>query len=133
LETNSKKRMNKTTKAVSLSAFLFPGLGQLYLKQYIKGSFFTIIAAIGVIMLLPSLFKIMPEIFNIANSIANNIVLGKTVDIQATLNSIKKEAAVFQTPNLVLAKIAMIASWLISSIDAWLSGRNLENKKEKIH
>jgi len=125
--------MNKTTKAVSLSAFLFPGLGQLYLKQYIKGSFFTIIAAVGVIMLLPSLFKIMPEIFNIANSIANNIVLGKTVDIQATLNSIKKEAAVFQTPNLVLAKIAMIASWFISSIDAWLSGRNLENKKEKIH
>lgn len=133
METNSKKRMNKTTKAVSLSAFLFPGLGQLYLKQYIKGSFFTIIAAVGVIMLLPSLFKIMPEIFNIANSIANNIVLGKTVDIQATLNSIKKEAAVFQTPNLVLAKIAMIASWFISSIDAWLSGRNLENKKEKIH
>lgn len=124
--------MKTSTKAVSLSAFLFPGLGQFYLKQYIKGMLFTAVAAV-------SFMIIMSAAFSIALSIANEIETGKitlgNIDIKAISQQVMD---VFQQPNLVTAKIAMIASWLISTVDAWLSGKKLsekklENNKEQTH
>lgn len=118
--------MKTSTKAVSLSAFIFPGLGQFYLKQYIKGMLFTAVAAV-------SFMIIMSATFSIALSIAHDIETGKitlgTIDIKAISQQVMD---VFKQPNLVIAKFTMIASWFISSIDAWLSGKKLE-KKEQTH
>ncbi|MGH1441511.1 MAG: hypothetical protein ACRBBR_15455 [Cellvibrionaceae bacterium] len=114
--------MKTSTKAVSLSAFLFPGLGQFYLKQYIKGMLFTAVAAV-------SFMIIMSAAFSIALSIANEIETGKITLGKIDIKAISQQVMdVFQQPNLVTAKIAMIASWLISTVDAWLSGKKLSEK-----
>jgi TM2 domain-containing membrane protein YozV len=118
--------MKKSTKAASLSAFLFPGVGQFYLKKYSKGMLFAAIAFIGFMM-------IMSAVFGIALSISEDIQLGKIALDSGSIQSLTQQVmAVFQEPSLVNAKIAMIASWLISTIDAWLMGRKMEKADAKI-
>ena len=119
--------MKKSNKAASLSAFLFPGMGQFYLKKHTRGALFFIVAAIGFMMM-------MVAAFSIALSISEDIQLGR-VTLNSLLNSngIKELAQrimnVFQEPQLIYAKTAMIASWIISTLDAWLSGRRIEKEE----
>jgi len=119
--------MKTSTKAASLSAFLFPGLGQFYLKQYIKGMLFTAVAA-------ASFMIIMSVAFSIAFSIANDIETGKTTLANIDIKAITEQVTdVFQQPNLVTAKIAMIATWFVSTVDAWLNGKKLEKNNKTIN
>lgn len=115
--------MKSAAKATCLSAFVFPGLGQFYLQHHIKGLIFSIIAAI-------SFFMIMSAVFDIAFTIADGIKAGKVSLDNATINNLTQQITdIFKQPSMLAAKAAIIISWLISSIDAWLSGKKIEKNK----
>jgi TM2 domain-containing membrane protein YozV len=115
--------MKLSTKAAYLSAFLFPGTGQFFLKNPIKGAIFCLIAGVG-------LFMMMSAAFHIAMNIADDIVQGKIQpDVTTIMNLVHQAMDVYKQPDLLGAKIAMLGSWITSIIDAYLSGKKKETQR----
>jgi len=105
----------QSMKAVYLSGLLFPGVGQFYLKTYIRGLLFSIIAAIGFYIIMSATWELM-------FAIANDIEQGKQrLDINSIVLVVRESLNVYQEPTILTAKIAFIASWLISTLDAYLT------------
>ena len=118
--------MKPSSKAASLSAFLFPGSGHMFLKLYVRGIIFIIIAGIG-------LFLMMEAAFSIAWTIANDIEQGKVAfDINSIRSVVEQTMGVYKDPSLQGAKWAIVISWIISTLDAYREGKNLEKKMESI-
>ncbi len=114
--------MKLSIKATCLSAFLFPGSGQFFLKCYLRGIIFMAIAGVG-------LYLIMATAFTIALAIANDIQMGNIpLGIASIREVIRQAMDVYKEPSLINAKIAIIGAWAVSSIDAYIEGK----KKEKI-
>ncbi|MBX2807652.1 MAG: hypothetical protein KTR20_03385 [Cellvibrionaceae bacterium] len=109
--------MKTSTKAALLSGLVFPGSGQVYLKHTIRGLCFGLIAGIG-------LYLILAATIELANSIAANIVSGKmTLDVMVIRALIQESMGIYQQPPLLMAKIAITAAWVWSTIDAYYLGK----------
>ena len=107
--------MNHANKAATLSAFVFPGIGQFYNRQPVRGVLFTGIAGIAVAMLIK-------KIFIVAWEIANQIVAG-TLPITDMLVQVHTAMWQFDEPQLVTAKWVLIGVWLVSIADAYWQGK----------
>jgi TM2 domain-containing membrane protein YozV len=118
---------NTATKAACLSAFIFPGCGHFYLKCYLRGVIFMAIAIFALIIIMQTVFAIA---FDIAQDIERGVI---PFSLDIIFNLVKEALAIYEDPDLIKAKIAMVASWAVSSIDAYRVGRSRikENKNER--
>ena len=109
--------MTKTTKAVLLAAFVFPGAGHIGFKKYFSATVFIATACAATIV-------IMSFVFTKAKSIADRIVSGEVpADIMVIRELITNQQ---HTENAQLANTAttvLIVVWLISIADAYRIGR----------
>lgn len=118
------KAMKSSMKAVYFSALIFPGIGQFYLKTYIRGILFSVVAAIG-------FFIIMEATWSLMMGIANDIEQGKQrLDINSLTLVVRESLKIYDDPNIIIAKIAFVASWIISSIDAYLTTKRQAKKQQ---
>lgn len=108
--------MNRAPKAVLLSALVFPGSGQLYLKQYLAGSILIAIA-------LACLYQLLSTAMTIAQSISAQIESGEIPADVALATSAILERTANPEVQASVATYALIACWLVSIIGAWYSGR----------
>jgi TM2 domain-containing membrane protein YozV len=109
------KKLKNSMKAVYFSALIFPGLGQLYLKNYIRGIFFIVVAGIGFIIIMEATWSLMMVI-------ANDIEQGRQrLDINSLTLVIKESLNIYDDPRIISAKFAFLASWIISSVDAYIT------------
>jgi TM2 domain-containing membrane protein YozV len=116
--------VNIPTKAACLSAFVFPGSGHFFLKCHLRGILFATIAAIG-------LFLIMQSAFAIAWDIAQDIEHGKIpFNISSIRSVVQKAMTIYNEPSLMMAKSAIIASWSVSTIDAYRVGKKRERMND---
>jgi len=110
---SSKRSLN----AVLLSALVFPGAGQLYLKRALRGLLFAAPAALSLLLLGQHLYAI-------AMLIVEQIESGAlAAEPQAILDAI---AAATATGNAWLADLAQylfLACWLLSIWDAYRIGK----------
>lgn len=107
--------MKKTMKPVYFSALIFPGLGQFYLKSYIRGVLFSVIAVISFAIIMEATWSMMMVI-------ANDIEQGRQrLDMNSLTLVIKESLTVYEDPTIITAKIAFIASWIMSSLDAYVT------------
>ncbi|MFT6968455.1 MAG: TM2 domain-containing membrane protein YozV [Cellvibrionaceae bacterium] len=107
--------MKKTMKPVYFSALIFPGLGQLYLKSYIRGVLFSVVAVISFAIIMEATWSMMMVI-------ANDIEQGRQrLDMNSLTLVIKESLTVYEDPTIIIAKIAFIASWIMSSLDAYVT------------
>jgi hypothetical protein len=114
--------MKLSTKAASLSAFLFPGSGHVFLKCYLRAIIFIVIASYG-------LFLVMEASFSVAWSIANDIEAGKVpFDINSIRTVVERSMSIFDEPSLRNAKWAIIVSWVVSTLDAYREGKKQEQQ-----
>ncbi len=112
MESNTNKQ---SMKAVYFSGLIFPGVGQFYLKNYIRGLLFSITAAIGFYIIMSATWELM-------FAIANDIEQGKQrLDINSIMRVVRESLKIYQEPTIFTAKIAFIASWLLSTLDAYLT------------
>lgn len=101
-------------KALLISAFVFPGAGQLYLKQKLKGIIFLVIAGIALLLFLPHI-----------NQISQNISIAVVTGTYR--NSMwAEQLAVFKQPYLLIAKGVMVVCWIASCVDVWLMSRRFD-------
>jgi TM2 domain-containing membrane protein YozV len=124
-----KGTMQSTTKSlmrpVYLSALIFPGLGQLYLRNYIRGILFCIIAIIGFVIIMETTWSMMMVI-------AIDIEQGRQrLDINSLTLVVKESLKVYENPAVVAAKFAFISSWILSSLDAYVTVKRYPNSALK--
>ena len=111
--------MNKATKAALFNILLFPGWGQIYLKQYKKG--ILIIAAVmaGILSILWSVVQTTIAILKIAPFKKGTVTFEAVVKL--AIDAIKA----LNLSYLFLILFFMILLWIFSIIDAYQSGKKL--------
>jgi TM2 domain-containing membrane protein YozV len=108
--------MKSPVKAALLSGLVFPGLGQIYLKRYMRGLTIIIPVILGLMLIigmatigaLEILKKIQAE--------------GGNTDMDTILNL----ATTYSTPNAIYSDIIFLfiaCCWLFSVIDAYRLGK----------
>ncbi len=114
--------MTKPTKAALLSGLIFPGIGHVFLKHYLRGS----------ILMLPALVAlsaIVKVAFQQAQAIVDRVVSG-----EVPLETVAISKLVAESPNdsdSLMSSISVfvfVACWLIGIIDSYRIGAALEKQ-----
>ena len=109
--------MKKVTKAALLSAFVFPGAGHIFLKNYITG---IALASASLTMI----YYLVSGALQSAQQIIDKIQAG---DIDPDLTTITEMVAQQSTgtdarmPNIAAA--VLVICWLVGIIDSYRAGR----------
>jgi TM2 domain-containing membrane protein YozV len=108
--------MQKSTKAVLLSALVFPGAGHLYLKRWVEGILLAGVAAYA-------LYFIVSLAMDIALDISSRIESGAvSPDIDSITTLVSQQlAGVEQASNL--ASIVLVVCWVLGMVGAYWQGR----------
>lgn len=111
--------MKRSLKGALLSALVFPGAGQLWLKRYLRGTAFalSVSASLAVIIL-----KAVHQALAILERAETE---GGALDMAAITDAATRAAA-GSGPGSNLALIALVVLWVAAVVDAYLVGRRLD-------
>jgi len=109
--------MNIATKAALFNTLLFPGWGQIYLRNYKKGVLIIIASLAGVVSILLSVVQTTIAILKIAPLKKGTVTFEAVVKL--AIDSIKA----LNVSYLFLILFSMILLWIISIIDAYMVGK----------
>lgn len=109
--------MKKSIKAALLSAFLFPGIGQLFLKKYISAALFATSA-------LATTYQLLSKTLENAQQIVAKIQNGEIApDLSAITESVTQQANNSGVLNADLMSQLLMIIWIVSIVDAYRAGR----------
>ena len=109
--------MKSAVKGALLSGLVFPGLGQLVLRQYRRG-------VLIMLAVLISLSVIVIEIVQQALDILEKIELqGDAIDITAISNAAAVESAQSGSAMVNILMLFVAVCWLAGTVDAYRIGR----------
>ncbi|PHS26140.1 MAG: hypothetical protein COA83_03635 [Methylophaga sp.] len=110
--------MTKTTKALLLSAFAYPGGGQIFLKRYLSGMVFISISTIG-------FYYVLKNTFQIAFQIIEQVKNGAAPPDFTTLLSLVSQHDTQLLNNVITI---MLITWLVSIVHIYFIEKNtIEN------
>jgi hypothetical protein len=107
--------LNKSTKAVLLSALVFPGAGHLYLRRYARGLLLAAIAGLAVYFIVS---VAMQTAFDVVAQIEGGSV---PLDTQSISELVSQESRNTE-PMTNVATFAFLGVWVIGMVDAWRLG-----------
>ncbi len=108
--------MKRSTKAALLSGLVFPGVGHLYLKQWIVGIVLFGIAAVAS-------WYIGAVVMDTASAIAERIQSGTLTPDINTITRMVQEQTSGTEQKISLARIAWLACWVIGIVGSYWQGR----------
>jgi len=115
--------MNNAIKGALLSGLVFPGLGQLVLRQYRRGALIMLAVSI-------SLSVIVVKAIRIAQDILQNVELqADMIDMTAITDAATRESLQSGSITLNLLMIFIIVCWIAATADAYRIGRKLDNDR----
>lgn len=114
--------MSKAVKGLLLSGLVLPGLGQMFLKHYLRGVVFML-AAMG------GLAAIMIQAARTALDIVDKIDLNReVVGLDQLLDATNQATASIHAPIYRYAFLLILVSWLLSAVDAYRVGKRLDRQ-----
>ena len=116
--------MKQSTKAVLLSAVVFPGVGHLYLKQFVIG---LLLFGGSVAALYLSVSSAVSKALEIAATIQSE---GAPLDIDTIARLVSEQSDGAEGVSLRMTTIALIAFWVIGIFDSYRVGRIVEKVDE---
>lgn len=108
--------MKRATKAVLLSALVFPGLGHLYLKRWAAGIVLSGVAAYAVYTIASVTMRIAMDVIHKIES------SGLAPDID-TITALVTQQVTGSEQATDMATIAFAACWLLGIVGSYLHGR----------
>ncbi|MES2152052.1 MAG: hypothetical protein V4508_19920 [Pseudomonadota bacterium] len=108
--------MDRSLKAALLSALVFPGAGQLYLRRYVPAAAFVLVA-------LAPLWYLSDLVLARATSIVDQVLSGALAPDAALIASQIEHQSGAEGLLPTLAGWLLLACWVVSIADAWWSGR----------
>jgi len=119
-----RRRVMKTSiKAALLSALVFPGLGQMYLKRYVRG-------LIPMVFILTGLGVLIVQATVGALQVLDKIQIqlqGGTVDMNAVSN-LAAGSSIHGDPYSSLISLGIAGCWVFSVIDAYRLGKEKDRR-----
>lgn len=113
--------MKISTKAVLLSAFVFPGAGHIYLKKRTQG-----VALIGASCAV--IYYLMSRAVEKALEITEMIQSGDVpLDVEAITELVSRQSTGNESQLINIATAAFIICWLIGIIGSYRLGRERDN------
>jgi len=110
-------------KAVFLSAFVFPGLGHLFLKKYISAA---ILASASFV----ALYYMISNAIQLSMQIVDKIQSGAvSLDAMTVTELVSMQSMGEDSQSLDIAVYVLIVCWLISIVDSYRLGR-LQNSSD---
>ena len=108
--------MKRSSKAALLSGLVFPGIGHIVLKQYLRGSILILFA-------LGALSVIVTRIFQRALTLVDRINSGDIpVDTGAITEMVSNSTSGADSFIENIAVVVLVACWLIGIIDSYRLG-----------
>lgn len=107
--------MKKSSKAALLSALLFPGVGQMYLKRYLRG-------LLPMVLVLTGLGFLIARATLRTLEALDKIQAGGSLDMNVASNLAATSAASGDKYSSVIV-LVMSCCWLFSVIDAYRLGK----------
>ena len=108
--------MKKSTKAVLLSALVFPGVGHIFLKKYIPGVALVAASCAAIYYLIA---KTVERVLQITEKIQSD---DAELDVMAITELVSKQSLGTEAILLNVATIAFIICWLIGVFDSYRVG-----------
>ena len=115
--------MKTSIKAALLSALVFPGLGQMYLKRYVRG-------LIPMVFILTGLGVLIVQATVGALQVLDKIQIqlqGGTMDMNAVSN-LAAGSSTHGDPYSSLISLGIAGCWVFSVIDAYLLGKEKDRR-----
>jgi len=113
--------MSKSIKAALLSGLVFPGIGHLVLKHYVRGSLLLLVA-------LAAMTALLNVAFRQAQTIVDRIVSGEIpLDTGAISAVVTNSSDDLGSTISSISVYVFLACWLIGIIDSYRVGAALEN------
>jgi hypothetical protein len=109
--------VKKSTKAALLSAFVFPGVGHLYLKKYMAG---VLLAGASFTAVYYLISNAVERAFEISEKIQSGDV---QLDIEAITELVSLQSSSTDVPLFNIATSGLIICWLIGITDSYRVGR----------
>lgn len=111
--------MNQSIKSSLLSALVFPGVGQLYLKRYR-------IASLLIITVLACLYFIVMEAVEQAMNILEQIeASGTAINTSNIVEMSTRAANNADTTTTSIATALIVICWFVGIVDAYRSGKKM--------
>ena len=125
--------MNKAKKAALYSAFIFPGVGLLWLKLYVRAALFIVPSLFALSYLSAILHgAIAPVYVKFKRDIDDQVLIIDPSNIQEIAFTLSQDIfhnLASHMDQLNSAKMILIAAWLCSIVSSYFSGRNIESKE----
>lgn len=104
--------MKASRKAILLSALVFPGAGQIYVKRYILG-----LPLVG--GALASLLIILYYAFERAQKISEQIIMGDIPpDLPIIMDMVVRQSAEYENLTIEIASYVLVFAWLLGICEA---------------
>jgi hypothetical protein len=110
-------KVNLATKAALLSALLFPGWGQFFLKRYKRGLAIVLPAIFGVVLITLHVVQIAVAVLKAAPLKKEAVNFGAVV--QLSIDAVKSINLLY----LLIISLLIIFLWIFSIVDAYLLGK----------
>jgi len=107
-------------KGMLLSGLVYPGVGQMFLKRYLRGLAFVLTATLGMV-------AAVVQATRVALGIIENLELSRGgVGLEQIVRASHQAVADASTGRFKIAIALILCSWIISTVDAYLIGRHLD-------
>jgi hypothetical protein len=119
--------MSKAMKGAVLSGLVLPGLGQIVLKHYLRGTLILLAA-------LACLVFLMVQALEQANAIIANLdLVNAAIEPQALLAEVSRAARTSSGQAIRGVSWLFMLLWLGGTVDAWWLGRKLDRQERDTH
>ncbi len=109
--------MKKSTKAVLLSALVFPGIGHIYLKKYTAGAFLAGSSFAAIYYLIT---KVMERAFEISEKVQSGDV---PLDVEVITDLVSQQSTGADAQIMNIATTALVVFWVIGIVGSYRAGR----------
>lgn len=115
--------MTHAIKGVLLSGLVYPGLGQMALKHYLRGLAFLLAATLGLVAVVVEAARVTLEV--VAKLDVSRAMVGPDQIYRAV------RLALAETNGMVfkMAIALILFSWIVGTVDAFLLGRRMDRAR----
>ena len=108
--------MNRSLAAALMSALIFPGAGQVWLKHRLRGLLFIVPA-------LAAAAYFLRQVMATASVLVDEVMAGRMAPDPLQIAAELERQGGVSTPAMNVAAAVMLVCWVASIVDAWLLAR----------
>jgi hypothetical protein len=112
--------MTHANKGLVLSGLVFPGLGQVMLKRYMRGAVLMLAVAVGVVSMAAEAAR------TALDALARIDIDSGTIGLDEIMRAARQAASHTHTWVYIFSLFLILFAWLFSAVDAYRIGKSLD-------